>query len=120
MLTERVQAVLRQIDTLTDEEKQSLVDYLKDQQKQDRWATASENKSVQARPDTQREREMQWITEHGHEYAGQYVALDGERLIAHGMDGRSVLAAARQAGVKHPLISRIESPNEGPFWGGWL
>jgi hypothetical protein len=120
MLTERVQAVLRQIDALTDEEKRSLVDSLKEQQKRDRQTMVSENGAAQARPDTQREREMQWIAEHSHEYAGQYVALDGERLIAHGTDGRAVLAAARQAGVKHPLISRIESLDEEAFWGGWL
>ena len=28
-------------------------------------------------------RELRWLTEHAREYAGQWVALDGDRLIAN-------------------------------------
>jgi len=46
----------------------------------------------------QRELEMQWISEHSHEYKGEWVALAGDRLIAHGADGDPVYAAARANG----------------------
>ena len=31
---------------------------------------------------------MKWLAEHAREYVGQWVALDGERLIAHGTDSQ--------------------------------
>jgi hypothetical protein len=72
-------------------------------------------------PDTECLQEHQWLKAHGAEYAGQWVALDGHRLIAHSNDPRTVFAAvreARQAGVKSPFITRIDSPDDLPF-GGW-
>jgi hypothetical protein len=47
-----------------------------------------------------------------------YVVLEGEKLFAHGTDGRKALAEARQAGAKHPVVVRIEADDELPF-GGW-
>jgi len=45
-----------------------------------------------------RDLEMQWISEHSHEYKGEWVALAGDRLIAHGTDGDPGYAAARAEG----------------------
>ena len=36
------------------------------------------------------ERAMQWIAEHRNEYVGQWVALDGDRLLAAGPSARIV------------------------------
>jgi hypothetical protein len=63
-------------------------------------------------------REYKWIAEHQDEFAGQYVALDGDQLISHGANGRQVLAEARKQGVKQPFIARVDSPDDLPF-GGW-
>ena len=41
---------------------------------------------------------MNWISEHSHEYRGEWVALAGDRLIAHGTEGDPVYAAARAEG----------------------
>jgi uncharacterized phage-associated protein len=62
--------------------------------------------------------EMRWIAEHGREYAGQWVALDGDRLVGHGRSAREVYEAARDAGVQLPLVVRIEPDDQPPF-GGW-
>lgn len=35
-------------------------------------------------------REQRWLRAHESEYRGEWLALDGERLIAHGKDGRAV------------------------------
>jgi len=56
-----------------------------------------------------RSRELKWIKEHRKEYADQWVALDGDRLISHGMSGREVIAAARQSGVESPFIVKLET-----------
>lgn len=63
-------------------------------------------------------REMQWLAEHRSEYAGQWVALDGDRLLSHGTNAREVFETARKSGIKLPLFVHIESPDELPF-GGW-
>lgn len=70
------------------------------------------------RPDTYCLREMEWLSQHRHEYAGQYVALDGDRLVSHGTDGREVYRQARAAGVKVPFMAHIEPADALPF-GGW-
>jgi Family of unknown function (DUF5678) len=57
-------------------------------------------------------RALQWIAEHAREYAGQWVALDGDRLIAHGKDARKVYAAANADGAYLPLVDLIEDPDD--------
>jgi Family of unknown function (DUF5678) len=41
------------------------------------------------------EREQRWLDEHRDEYVGQWVALEGDHLLASGPDGRAVYEAAR-------------------------
>ena len=54
---------------------------------------------------------MHWISAHRREYAGQWVALDGDRLIAHGPDHQEVWMAAKADGVSLPLVTFIEDPD---------
>jgi predicted DNA-binding antitoxin AbrB/MazE fold protein len=70
------------------------------------------------KPDTYCIREMEWLSKHRHEYPGEYVALDGDRLVSHGKDGREVYRQARAAGVKVPFMAHIEPADARPF-GGW-
>ncbi len=63
-------------------------------------------------------REIQWLKEHRHEYIGQWVAIDGNRLVSHGATAREVYTAAREAGVKSPLVEYISPMEDMPF-GGW-
>lgn len=60
---------------------------------------------------------LQWLDEHAREYAGQWVALDGNRLIAHGSDARAVYAAAKADGAYLPLVELVEAPDAPPFAG---
>jgi hypothetical protein len=59
-----------------------------------------------------RTREMKWIEEHKHEYVGQWVALDGDRLIVASPIRAEISAAIKADGAKLPLIHRITSPDE--------
>ena len=61
---------------------------------------------------------MNWIKTHREEFDGQWVALDGETLLASGMDGKKVHAAAQAKGVKTPLMHRVSVKETEPF-GGW-
>lgn len=70
-------------------------------------------------PQINRARELKWLHEHRHEYAGQWVVLDGDQLLGFGSDPRPLLAQARAAGNTRPLIIHIP-PEAAPFTGGWL
>ena len=70
------------------------------------------DKRVPCAPMMDRTREMKWIAEHQHEYAGQWVALDGDRLIAASQIRAEISAAVKADGAKLPLIIRIPAPDE--------
>lgn len=61
--------------------------------------------------------EIKWLEKHKDEYEGQWVALKGDRLIAHGATAKEVYAAADAAGVEMPLVTRVDDPNAPPFAG---
>jgi predicted DNA-binding antitoxin AbrB/MazE fold protein len=65
-----------------------------------------------------RRKEMLWLANESGPYAGQWVALDGSRLLAHGSELGPASAAARAAGVQHPLLTHVPPKDELPF-GGW-
>lgn len=58
-----------------------------------------------------------WIEEHRAEFAGQYVALDGDRLVAHGADPREVVAAVRASGLNGLFFTLIPPADALPFAG---
>jgi hypothetical protein len=60
---------------------------------------------------------MRWMNEHSHEYCGQWVALDGDRLIAHGANADEVFAAADADGAYLPLVTYIPPADAPPFVG---
>ena len=60
---------------------------------------------------------LQWLKENRAKYVGQWVALDGDKLIAHSNNAQEVYAAAKAAGVKIPFVEQVIE-NELPF-GGW-
>jgi Family of unknown function (DUF5678) len=62
--------------------------------------------------------ESNWVERHRDKYLGQWVALEGDRLIAHGTNAREVYLAARQAGIASPYIVHI-TPKVDAYVGGW-
>lgn len=64
------------------------------------------------------ERERAWVAAHRDEYLGQWVALDGDRLLAHGANGREVYLAARAMGIRAPFVEQI-LPSLEPYISGW-
>lgn len=75
------------------------------------------DKRVPCEPMPDDKRERQWVKEHKTEYAGQWVALDGDRLIGASPNRMEISAAIKADGAKRPLILRIPSPDDLPFIG---
>ena len=63
--------------------------------------------------------ERAWIEEHREEFLEQWVALDGARLVAHGIDARTVYDQAREQGVTSPYLVHVV-PKVDAYVGGWL
>jgi hypothetical protein len=66
-----------------------------------------------------RTQELAWIAQHGREYRGESVVLDGNRLIGHGVHPGPLVERARSQGVERPLVTRIEDEPVASI-GGWL
>src|SRR5882672_9302648 len=64
-----------------------------------------------------RDREMQWLAENRIQYVGQWVVVEGDRLIAHGPNSREVFQAAKQAGIEVPFLVQVEPEDQLPFGG---
>lgn len=60
---------------------------------------------------------LQWIRENREEFAGQYVAIDGARLIAHSFNPDEVIAAVRSAGLNGVFFTLIPPADEPTFAG---
>ena len=82
-----------------------------------RTGTRHDKRAVAPPVQGYRVKEFQWLREHGKEYGGHWVALDGDRLVASGTTAKPVVLAARRSGVS-PLIHYVEPLDALPF-GGW-
>jgi aspartokinase len=102
------------VQALLPEDKQRLRQWLLEEERQQRRAAA--NGASQPAPDF--EREQRWLSEHQQEYVGQWVALEGDRLLSHGEDLNKVFDEAKAQGVQAPFTAFIEDPNQ-PWTGGW-
>ncbi len=69
-----------------------------------------------ARKDWQFHREMKWIAENGHRFSGQWIALEGDCLLAEGRTSREVFSKVANR-TQPPLVIRIEE-EDLPF-AGW-
>lgn len=64
-------------------------------------------------------KQQEWLQKHKHEYVGQWIVLDGDRLVGHGSDPVPIAKQAKAEGVKIPFVTFIRDESE-PFCGGWL
>lgn len=63
---------------------------------------------------------LRWLDENREEYLGQWVALDGDSLIASGSTAKEVYYKARAEGIQIPFVELVTGRESGPFTGGWL
>jgi hypothetical protein len=107
----------RMLDQMDQTEQTPFEPPLAHQEKAEKKPKPPLDKRLQPKPMPNSKREFQWLSEHAREYAGQWVALDGDRLIAHGPDARSVYAAANADGAYMPLVTQVEDPDAPPYIG---
>ena len=111
-----LEQVIETTRTLPLEDRQRLQQWLREQEQQD----AASPREVRLHQELEQyRRAKQWIAEHRAEYPGQWVALEGDRLISHGVDALEVHREAKAAGITAPFLERMIE-EEGPYWGGWL
>jgi hypothetical protein len=60
---------------------------------------------------------LQWVDEHKEKFDGQFVLLEGGKLIAHGTNPKELYATARANGISIPFVKRVKA-KDLPF-GGW-
>lgn len=60
----------------------------------------------------------QWIKVHQNQYAEQYVALEGDILIAHGKTRRELVEVLKKEGKENCFIAYVPDP-EKVYWGGF-
>jgi Family of unknown function (DUF5678) len=110
------ETLLNQITLLPVSEKFKLRALL-DAQLRDTGDPANGVKFVEPIPMPDPEPSRRWMDEHAHEYGGLWVALDGDRLIAHGPNAAEVFAAAKADGAYLPLVTYITPADAPPFAG---
>jgi hypothetical protein len=65
-------------------------------------------------------RSLRWLHENREKYSGQWVALDGDRLMASGPTAKEVYSKAKAEGVEIPFVELVTDPAPVPSTGGWL
>jgi uncharacterized protein DUF5678 len=121
MSNEQLTALKDQLASLTPEEKLELAKFLTEQAESNstpgktktRASSLDRNDSV-----LKRSHHLAWLKTHREEYAGKYVALDGDRLVGCGSNIREAHEQARQGGVARPFLVHVSSADDAPF-GGW-
>ena len=63
---------------------------------------------------------LRWLHDNREKYSGQWVALDGDRLIASGSTAKEVYSKAKAEGIEIPFVELVTERESGPFTGGWL
>ena len=61
--------------------------------------------------------ESRWLSRNRREFAGHWIALEGDELLAHGLTAREVFQAV-SGRPNPPLVIRLEDADELPF-AGW-
>ena len=102
---------LRPLEPVNLAEKQQLIVTVSDE-------GAVARSRLSTRPYNTRSVEQKWIKDHASEYVDQWVVVEGDRLISHGMDAIAVCEEARAAGVTSPFLTHVSMPDDLP-WGGW-
>ena len=60
-----------------------------------------------------------WLAANRAIYLGQWVCLDGDKLVSHGADAKQVYAEAKAQGLATPFMEQVQAEETGPYWGGW-
>lgn len=84
-----------------------------------RFADGLQRRAARVVPSHDRTREMKWIDENRAAYADQWVALEGDRLVAAGVDPLKVFATAKEHCIQTPFVVHVLPEDPLRFVPGW-
>lgn len=109
------------VSALLPEDKERLCEWLDEQRKKNghqQQEHKEETKEDRLKRIEETHRKIRaWMNENRHKYVGEWVGLDGDRLIAHDKDGDKVREKLKAAEIKSPFFGFIED-DDIPF-AGW-
>ena len=106
--------IIKSIEQLPPTEQQRIRRWLEEKE------TANGAVDVSQRHANGSAKSLRWLYENREKYLGQWVALDGDRLIASGPTAKEVYAKAKAEGVEIPFVELVTEQDSEPFTGGWL
>lgn len=106
--------IIKSIEQLPVEEQQRIRQWL-----EDKGTTNGERHSSRAHANRSAQ-SLRWLHENRDKYSGQWVALDGDRLIASGTTAKEVYSKAKAEGIEIPFVELVTERESVPFTGGWL
>ena len=106
--------IIESIEQLTAPEQERIRQWLQSRVTSNGVKVGSQGKAARSA------RSLQWLEENRKRYSGQWVALDGDRLIASGPTAKEVYSKAKLDGVETPFVELVTEPESSPFTGGWL
>jgi len=109
------QQILESIRALTPERRERVIKAALSENDKRTWKSGTDDE-IAARY-TRFQKAQQWIHSHKEEFDGQFVLLDGDVLLGHGIDPKELYDLARERGIKSPYVTRIKALDL-PF-GGW-
>jgi hypothetical protein len=62
---------------------------------------------------------MKWVAQNRAAFADQWVAVEGDRLVAADIDARKVFAAAKDACIESPFLVHVLPEDPLPFVPVW-
>lgn len=122
MSTTTVEKILLEIAALSPREQDEIKGALRHQARSNGATDENASESRKREPSISSDPavSLNWVNEHASEFAGQYLALSGDRLIAHGADADEVIEAVRAAGVEAPFFTYIPPTDALPVIGANL
>ncbi len=113
MSVEALDAIKKQVEVLTPQEKSDLANYLSEKNKA---ASSNEKSNV---TESIRQKRMAWLKPNREKYGGQYVVLDADNLLGTAKTFPEAKKIAARAGVSDVFIDYLSKPDEAGFIGGW-
>lgn len=114
-----VEGIIAQVNQLPAAEREKLIARLNQEgeAKEAKYVVPEGRIASVNAPYIDRTLEFEWMKQHEREYIGQWVALKGNQLVAHGPSAKEVFAKARELGVQDALTYLVEDPDV-PYMGG--
>ncbi len=124
MASQNIERMIEAARQLPPEERTQLREALEREEQERREAVPSSAATLPAPAtngdmlETKRRQRVEWLKLHEAEYAGKYVALDGDQLLGVGATYPQAAQAAQAAGVQRAYIDYVPVPGSVGF-GGW-